>query len=112
MNFERIVTMNETKFRDYIKKVKWQFAKTYEKTFPHEYTIREWRLDLEDEFVDVVNFIRANGYPEKFFHKTHIYYYLDGDKYWTMGDPIETTVVLNRAKYKNIGEPNDIIVVE
>lgn len=102
--------MNDEKFRNYIKQVRWQFANSYAKTFPHEYTIREWKLDLEDEFIDIVNFIRANGYPEKFFNKIHIYYYLDGHKYWTMGDPIETTRVLNRAMYTNIGDPNDVIV--
>lgn len=90
---------------EYVKNVRWEFAKTYAKSIPHEYTIRDWRLDLENEFTEVVKFIRANGYPEKFFHKTHIYYYLDDFKYWTMGDPIDETVVLNKAKYENIGGP-------
>jgi hypothetical protein len=89
--------MNRQKFDDYIQKVRWQEAKTYRKTAPHEYTIRWWRKDLEQEFIDVVLFIREHGVKEKFFSKTFIYFYHGDYKYWTMGDPLETTWVLNRA---------------
>lgn len=89
--------MDIKRFEEYIKKVRWQEAKSYSKTAPHEYTIRWWRKDLEQDFIDVVLFIRANGVQEKFFRKTFIYFYHGGYKYWTMGDPLETTWVLNRA---------------
>lgn len=90
--------MDQEKIENYIRSVKWQNAKSYEKTAPHEYTIRWWRKDLEQDFIDFVLFIRANGVKERFYSKTFIYYYLGDYKYWTMGDPLETTWVLNRAK--------------
>lgn len=84
-------------FEEYIKKVRWQNAKTYEKTAPHEYTVRWWRKDLEREFIDAVIFIRINGVEEMFYNKPFIYLYHGDYKYWTMGAPLNTTRVLNRA---------------
>lgn len=63
---------------------------------PHSYTRRrEW--SDEKQFVDVVVFIREHGVPEKFFSKTFIYLYIDGFKYWTMGSPLDETILINRA---------------
>jgi len=69
----------------FIEGVNWQFAKTYAKTWPHEYTVRAWRPDLDAEFEFAVRYIRAQGVPEPFGNRTHIYLYLKGYKYWTMG---------------------------
>ena len=38
--------------RAYIAEVRWQFAKTMPQ-WPHEYTVRDWRVDLDDTFVDL-----------------------------------------------------------
>jgi hypothetical protein len=46
--------------RAYIATVRWQFAKTMPQ-WPHEYTVREWRQDLEHEFVEFVALIRREG---------------------------------------------------
>jgi len=81
----------------YIESVRWQNAKTYEKTAPHEYTIRWWHMELEGEFIWFVNYIRANGVEEWFYKSQFIYFYYNGYKYWTMGDPMDTTWVLNRT---------------
>lgn len=89
-------------FRAYVKKVRWQVAKTYSKTWPHAYTIRWWNKELDEEFCRLVLFIRANGVKERFYKAIRPYFYIDGYKYWTMGDPLETTWVLNRAP----GVPN------
>lgn len=89
--------MNITDFHNYIQKVRWQNAKTYEKTAPHEYTIRWWRKELDNDFINAVLFIRKHGVKESFFGKTFIYFYYEEHKYWTMGDPLDTTWVLNRA---------------
>jgi len=75
---------------------------TYVKTksmprFPHEYTLRETWINQKD-FDDVVIFIRQNGNKEYFFKKTYIYYYLEDYKYWTMGNLIEKTILINRVK--------------
>jgi hypothetical protein len=84
-------------FKDYISQVHWRFARTYAKTFPHEYTSKDWRPDLKDRFERVVTFIRERGQPERFFRKTYIYFYHDGFKYWTMGDTLPHTIIINRC---------------
>jgi hypothetical protein len=43
------VTFTIEDARTYIAKVRWQFAKTMPQ-WPHEYTVREWREDLQPEF--------------------------------------------------------------
>jgi len=84
-------------FRQYIAKVEWINAKTY-KTAPHEYTLKSARPELESDFISFVKFIRSNGYDEKFWDKTYRYFDIDGYQYWTMGNVIEETVLINRAK--------------
>jgi hypothetical protein len=79
----------------------WKFAKSMPK-FPHDYTLRStWGVD--SEFVDVVKWIRENGTTERWYKKTFIYYYYNGYKYWTMGNPVcyidkQKTILINRAK--------------
>ena len=46
--------------RAYIAEVRWQFAKTMPQ-WPHEYTVREWRPDLEREFFEFVELIRRDA---------------------------------------------------
>lgn len=46
--------------RAHITEVHWQFAKTMPRC-PHEYTVREWRPDLEREFFAFVDLIRRDG---------------------------------------------------
>ncbi|MEY2467341.1 MAG: hypothetical protein QOF21_39 [Actinomycetota bacterium] len=86
----------------YIAKVRWQFAKTMPQ-WPHEYTIRDWRDDLEDEFVAFAELIRRHGVVKPWprdarkprYH--HTYLQLGDWEYWTVGAPIPETVVINRA---------------
>lgn len=73
-----------------------RFAKTMPK-IPHEYTRRrEWSDEIL--FENVVKFIRENGRQERFWRSIYTYYYLDGWKYWTMGEPVAETILINRAK--------------
>ena len=88
--------------RTYIAKVRWQFAKTMPQ-WPHEYTVRDWRHELEPEFVDFVTLIRQNGIVKPWPRESstpryhHPYLELDGWEYWSMGEPIPETGVINRA---------------
>ena len=75
---------------------KWVFAKTYAKTWPHEYIVRE-RVD-ESLFVKLVEHIRANGYQGSFYKKQITYYDEGGLVYWTMGAPVEETTIINRCR--------------
>ena len=94
--------------REFIAAARWQPAKTMPQ-WPHEYTVRRWRLDLEPKFVTFVDLIRRDGvvkpWPpdasEPRYH--HTYLEVDGWEYWTMGAPIQETTVINRAL---ISSPN------
>ncbi len=74
----------------------WTFAKTYALTWPHEYIVRD-RVD-EDLFIQLVRHIRTYGYEGNFYRKRITYYDEDGMVYWTMGAPIEETIIVNRCK--------------
>jgi hypothetical protein len=93
-----------TRVEKFIDSADWVFAKTYAKTAPHEYAVREKYPCLEDEFVYFVKFIREHGYTEEFWSKTYIYYDVGTYKYWTMGNPIDETTIINRAAVKSVGE--------
>ena len=100
-------TMTQEEIKDFIDRYPWTYAKTYVRTAPHEYYVKE-KLDEtgQKEFVRFITFVREVGFPCKFGGHTHIYYEFEGRYYWTMGDPIEETNILNRclAKYYEIVE--------
>jgi hypothetical protein len=89
--------------RRYIATVRWQFAKTMPQ-WPHEYTVRVWRPDLADRFEGFASLIRETGevkpWPRDAANPRHHHTYLTVDEweYWTMGDPIKETTVINRAR--------------
>ena len=70
---------------------------------PHEYTVREWRPELEPEFEAFATLIRRIGVVKPWprtsrtpkYH--HTYLTIDDFEYWTMGAPIAETTVINRA---------------
>ncbi|SES65394.1 hypothetical protein SAMN02910413_0304 [Pseudobutyrivibrio sp. C4] len=48
------------------------------------------------EFINRQNWIFAKTYADR----EHIYYYYKGHYYWTMDNPVEETIILNRCNYK------------
>ena len=84
--------------RSYRDKCRWQTAKSGP---PHEYTIREWSREAEQDFERAAAGIREYGYAQAFYRNTYIYFNLDGFKYWTMGDRLAETTVLNRDPNEN-----------
>ena len=89
--------MGKDKYRDFVNSQEWIFSKTFEKWAPHEYILRNNIKGTDDEFVSFVQYIRDNGTPIYFGNRIHTYLELDEKYYWTMGDPIEETIVLNRC---------------
>jgi len=81
-------------FERYIAGVKWKQAKSMP-NIPHSYTVRDWQPDT---FEQAALFIRHYGIGERFWSKTYVYFYYEEYKYWTMGFPIEETIIINRAK--------------
>ncbi len=73
----------------------WTFAKTMP-TWPHEYLVRE-RVD-EKLFERLVTHIRANGYEGRFYQKKITYFEESGLVYWTMGAPLNETIIINRCR--------------
>lgn len=72
---------------------RWIFAKTMPQN-PHFYTLRkEWK---DSHFVAVVELMRRYGYQEKFAGRNYTQFNVNGYKYWTMGSPIDQTILINR----------------
>lgn len=86
--------------RDFIVSRRWQEAVTYREAAPHEYTIRNWvpGEQANIDFNRFVSFVRRFGYADFYYKIRHLYWAVDEFKYWTMGWPIEETVVINRAR--------------
>ena len=88
--------MTDQRAIELLEQQKYTFAKTMA-NIPHSYSVRhEWQND--NEFVEVVLFMREYGKTEYFFKKPFVYFYANGYKYWTMGNDIVTTRIINRAK--------------
>ena len=115
-------------FRNYVSSFKWTTAKTYENFSPHEYILsfpcQKLKEDKKcngeseacseckakrEEFVKQVLFIRKHGERCKMLNKEYTVFCLDDRQYWTMGEPIYYTWVLNRAL---IEEPRRIQKLE
>jgi hypothetical protein len=96
---------NKKKFpeelKEFIESVNWTYAKTMPE-WPHEYIVRD-RVD-EELFVRFVKHIRDYGYTGKFYRKSITYFDRDGMTYWTMGAPIEETIIINRCLKENTYE--------
>ena len=79
----------------------WIFAKTMPEN-PHEYTLRrEWADDAD--FVRAVLFIRAHGYQNLFEGYWYTQLDVGGHTYWTMGAPVEETILINRKRIPPAG---------
>lgn len=94
--------MTNRRFMALVNGQKWTFAKTMA-AIPHWYIVRKNMND--SDFVDMVKHIREFGVQENFGRRTFTYFYINGYKYWTMGEPINLngaphTIIINRAKYE------------
>lgn len=76
---------------------KWTWAKTMP-GIPHEYIVRGKCRMGEEDFLMIVHAQRDLGKYEIWGKYNFPYLYLDGYKYWTMGDTFENTIILNRQK--------------
>lgn len=91
---------DEIRLRSLISKCQWTFAKTMP-TCPHEYIVRNKCALSDEEFVFFVQSQREFGIPQQWWKYNFPYLHIDGYKYWTMGDTIENTIIINRAKEAN-----------
>ena len=87
--------MIESEFTAFTQSAPWQFAYTMPQD-PHEYTLR--RKNPDSLFVDAVEFIRRYGESRLFKGRPYIQYDENGWTYWTMGNPVVETILINRAR--------------
>lgn len=85
------------KLREMIARCEWTFAKTMP-WCPHEYIVRGKCPLSEEEFLFFIDIQRGYGKIERWGKYITPYLYIDNYKYWTMGAPVEETIVMNRAK--------------
>ncbi len=83
--------------RGYIARCECTYAKTYPTT-PHEYIVRGKCPLTEEESLYFVKVQRAIGIPARWGPYNFPYLHIDGYKYWTMGSPLDKTIIINRAK--------------
>ena len=80
--------------RSFVHNEPWTYAKTMPE-WPHEYLVRG-RVDRQ-LFEALVTHIRAHGYAGRFYRRSITYYDEDGRTYWTMGEPVPETTIINRC---------------
>jgi hypothetical protein len=77
------------------------FAKTMPDN-PHHYTLRRDWAD-SGEFDEAVQLIRRVGYPLRWpptgKGRRYTYLNMNGHHYWTMGAPVDQTILINRAEH-------------
>ena len=83
------------RLRRFVDEEEWTFAKTMPE-WPHEYLVRD-RVD-EGLFEELIHHICAHGADQRFYDRSHRYFEEAGKLYWTMGAPVEETVIINRCR--------------
>jgi hypothetical protein len=86
---------SEPDFADFVNRHKLQFARTMPAN-PHEYTLR--RGDPNATFDDAVRYIREHGCVEQYAGKPYKTLCFGDYKYWTMGEPLPQTILINRKR--------------
>jgi hypothetical protein len=80
-------------FEHFVQNHRWVFARTMVSN-PHFYTLR--RNALHSLFDDAVRYIRDLGWIEYFGGKPYKMLHHLTHKYWTMGAPLDITILINR----------------
>jgi hypothetical protein len=88
---------SEKQFQEWVDSVRWQFAKTYAKNAPHEYTITEWRPELHETLRAFACFIREHGQIDLYHGHPFTVYYLNGWKYWSCDKDSDNATLINRT---------------
>ena len=86
--------------KNFITNSDWIFAKTYAKTWPHEYIVQE-QVD-NDLFLALAEHVDSQGYKDNFYKKEVIYFDHDGYTYWHMGNIINRCVVADTFHQRKI----------
>lgn len=110
MDGDEYESITEDQMRAFAGRQEWIYAKTMPKT-PHEYVLK-WKAANAQQWFQFVMTIRRFGYDQKYNTMMIRYYDLGEHKYWTMGEFLETTWVLNRARIYRPPHPRLLSGVE
>jgi hypothetical protein len=77
-------------FAGFVAYSRWQFAKTYVRSYPHEYTLVSWADG--DVFREAIACIEHWGVSETFLNAQRKYLYINDRKYWHMGQAMSENV--------------------
>jgi hypothetical protein len=92
---DRPAEWTEFAFADFVAAHRWVFARTMPRN-RHEYTLRRETDDAT--FEAAVRFVRQHGVMETYGGKPYRVLYFGCHKYWTMGAPLEITILINRKR--------------
>ena len=84
---------DECAFMEFVAWHEWVIARTMPHN-SHEYSLR--RNATEGTFDSAVRYIREHGLIEAYWNKPYKTLYAGEHKYWTMGAPVEETILINR----------------
>ena len=94
--------------RGYIKRCYWQWARTMPDC-PHEYAKDVLNYLSREEYNEVLYEQVYNGIPQWFGKRQIRYLYIDGYKYWTMGDYVPENLGMNRQPvFENYDQIADV----
>ena len=88
--------MTDEEIREFIDGHEWTFAKTMPQ-IPHWYTLKR-NAKSDEAFAGFVQEIRLRGVVRPFCRRTFTYLDFDGWTYWTMGELVQDTTLINRAR--------------
>ena len=88
--------MTDDDISTFIANHEWTFAKTMPE-IPLWYTLRR-KAKRDEDFSSFVQEIRFRGVVRQFGQRSFTYLDFDGWTYWTMGEPVEDTTLINRAQ--------------
>jgi hypothetical protein len=81
--------------RAFVESAPWTFAKSYAKTWPHEYVVRN---DANATMLlALARHIFNHGIEGRFYSQNRKYHHEAGKVYWTMDDTAESTDLVNRC---------------
>lgn len=94
--------MNNIKkdLENFINNSTWIFAKTYAKTWPHEYIVQE--NVKNNMFMKLANHIDSNGYKNFFYNKEMIFFDYNEYTYWHMENIINRCVLADTYHQRKI----------
>ena len=90
--------MDEQQFREFVGRQTWIYSKRYAAFAPHEYIVRGEIKGTDEEFVKAIEYIRSAGIRMFYYKHERKYLFIDGLFYWTMGNAVGETIIINRCK--------------